>query len=82
MIGIYKITNKINGKIYIGQSTNIMSRWDKHCRQALNKEKEREPLNLLHKAIRKYGVTNFYFEIEEICDKDLLDQKEKEYIAL
>jgi len=30
MIGIYKITNLINGKIYIGQSLDIFHRWSKH----------------------------------------------------
>ena len=31
--GIYKITNKINGKYYIGRSINIQNRWDKHIYQ-------------------------------------------------
>ena len=30
MIGIYKITNKINQKVYIGQSNNIEARWKDH----------------------------------------------------
>lgn len=30
MTGIYKITNLINNKIYIGQSTNIQNRWEEH----------------------------------------------------
>lgn len=32
MIGIYKITNKVNNKIYIGQSNNIDRRWHEHIR--------------------------------------------------
>jgi predicted GIY-YIG superfamily endonuclease len=32
MIGIYKITNKINGKAYIGQSNHIKRRWSEHKR--------------------------------------------------
>ena len=31
VIGIYKITNKLNGHIYIGLSKNIDERWKKHC---------------------------------------------------
>ena len=30
MIGIYKITNKLNGKVYIGQSRDIDARWRQH----------------------------------------------------
>nr|DAH19257.1 MAG TPA: intron associated endonuclease [Bacteriophage sp.]DAT87476.1 MAG TPA: intron associated endonuclease [Caudoviricetes sp.] len=31
MIGIYKIENLINGKVYIGQSVHIERRWQEHC---------------------------------------------------
>ena len=31
MIGIYKIENLINGKVYIGQSIHIERRWQEHC---------------------------------------------------
>ena len=31
MIGIYKITNKLNNKCYIGQSIHIERRWAEHC---------------------------------------------------
>jgi hypothetical protein len=34
----------------------------------------------LYCDIRKYGVENFSFEIIELCDKDSLDKKEREYI--
>ena len=37
MIGIYKITNKINNKCYIGQSVNVERRWHEHKTRA-NKE--------------------------------------------
>ena len=30
MIGIYKVENKINKKVYIGQSVNIKNRWESH----------------------------------------------------
>ena len=38
MIGIYKITNNINGKIYIGQSIDIKERWKQHLYKAYNKK--------------------------------------------
>ena len=36
MIGIYKITNKVNGKSYIGQSVDIMDRWKSHRNKPFN----------------------------------------------
>ena len=66
MIGIYKITNKINGKCYIGQSINIKQRWKGHRKDAfwLNGPDYQYPL---YKAIRKYGIENFSFEVIEEC---------------
>jgi group I intron endonuclease len=70
--GIYKITNKINNKIYIGQSVNIEQRFYTHCSDALNKYDN----NYFHNAIRKYGKENFYIEIIEECSKEELNEKE------
>lgn len=80
MIGIYKITNKVNGKVYIGQSDNITARWQKHRKTAFN------PNNRcynypLYRAIRKYGLDNFEFEIIEECPVEELDNKELLYIS-
>lgn len=68
--GIYKITNKINNKSYIGQSVHIEIRWREHIRKG----------NLIHKAIKKYGVNNFTFEILEECKINELNEKEEYYI--
>lgn len=81
MIGIYKITNTINNKIYIGKSVNIKERWQQHLFDAFcseekwqaNKRKEQTPI---HKALRKYGKDAFTWEIIEECSKDELNQKE------
>lgn len=72
MIGIYKIENIINHKIYIGQSIRIMKRWNEH----INVECD----SLIHKAIKEYGYSNFTFTILELCKKDELDVKEIDYI--
>ncbi len=53
--GIYKLTNKINGKIYIGKAKNLYKRLSQH-RRAYDK-------NLICIAIRKYGWENFNIEI-------------------
>lgn len=58
---IYKITNKINGKIYIGQSIRPKTRWWEHCQSAKN-QRDNYPI---HQAIYKYGEENFTFEILE-----------------
>lgn len=83
MIGIYKFTNKINGKSYIGQSTDIFQRKREHEHRALtNYPSNKEYNKIFYKAIRKYGLDNFSFEILEICDKAQLNEKEKYYITL
>lgn len=59
---IYKITNKINGKVYIGQTIHSLeTRWKKHLRCAKNGVNTH-----LYQAIRKYGEENFVPEI--ICE--------------
>jgi hypothetical protein len=66
--GIYKIENKVNGKIYIGQSIEIENRWKKHLRA--NDD------FIVHKTIHKYGKENFTFSIVEECGIDELNSKE------
>lgn len=78
MIGIYKITNKINGKIYIGKSSNIERRWKEHIRHSKDKFSKNKPA--IHRAINKYGKNNFTFEIIKECEIDELNDLEKYYI--
>lgn len=74
---IYQITNLINGKIYIGQTNNIQKRWANHkCNN--------DPDMVIARALRKYGVDNFHFEIllrgltpEEANQKEVELIKEK-----
>lgn len=79
MIGIYKITNRINGKCYIGQSDNIQARWQKHRTIPFNSN-NRCYNYPLYRAIRKYGLNNFVFTILEECALDELEEKEMFYI--
>lgn len=71
---IYKITNKINNKIYIGQSKNPQHRWSQHKYKARNNKDN----SLLYKAINKYGIENFDFSI--IGWFEDYNEKEKYYI--
>lgn len=77
MIGIYKIENTINGKIYVGQSSNIEQRWAAHKSPY---EQERQKNKPLYQAFKKYGIKNFAFSVIEECSLDELDKKEKYWI--
>lgn len=74
MIGIYKITNKLNGKVYIGQSVDIDTRWRQHINAKDN--------FAIHRAIQKYGKENFKFEVLLECPVDMLNVWERDMIAL
>lgn len=78
---IYKFTNRINGKKYVGQTNNIETRYKAHL-----SSKRNDPF---HSALRKYGVENFDFEVIEHINsiedslqdmKKKLDELEIEYI--
>ena len=58
---IYIIKNKINNKVYIGQSVNSAERFVKHINDALHRPNNQ----VIHKAMVKYGISNFYYEILE-----------------
>lgn len=79
MIGIYKITNKINNLVYIGQSVNIERRWKAHKNRPFN-ENAKEYNIPLYKDIREYGLNNFNFEVIEECLKEELNEKEQYWI--
>lgn len=72
--GIYRITNKINSKIYIGSTCSFKDRKSKHKRKKLN--------TMISRAIFKYGWDNFLFEVLEYCEKDVLIEKEQFYLDL
>lgn len=71
-IGIYKIENLINHKIYIGQSVHIEKRFLEHCKKSSS--------SLISTAISKYGKDNFSFTIIEECTIEELNDKEEYYI--
>ena len=80
MIGIYKITNKINQKSYIGQSTNIEKRWNNHL-SSVNNTLDHCYNYPIYRAMRKYGTDNFSFEVLETCCVELLDEREQYWIS-
>ena len=77
MAYIYKITNKVNNKIYIGQTVqSINHRWRQHVSEAYGESKCAH----LHAAIRKYGEDNFTVEKIEECSQNQLNEKEEYWI--
>ena len=75
---IYKITNTLNGKVYIGQTIKtIQKRFTQHKN---NSNKEYFSQIVLYKAFNKYGIENFICEEIEEVPNDKLDEREKYWI--
>jgi group I intron endonuclease len=78
---VYKITNKINGKSYIGKTEySLEHRWNRHLSSARNGSKFR-----FHSAIRKYGETCWDLSVIEAYqteDENFINQKEEHFIKL
>lgn len=75
---IYKITNTVNNKCYIGQTIqdDVQRRWELHRRLA----KQDKGCTALKEAFKKYGIDKFKFEIIIICFNDDCIEYEKQYI--
>ena len=75
MDAVYKITNTVNDKVYIGYSSRgATDRWYQHCANAFKKSKKSK----LYSAMRKYGKKSFV--VETVYEgKDALE-KENDYI--
>lgn len=81
LAGIYKFTNKINNKVYIGQGKNLQVRIQGH----LNSYKNENNNKYFHRSIRKYKIENFQVEIlvqEKNLLKPELDDLEIDFIRL
>lgn len=76
MMGIYKIENLINGKVYIGQSVNTNARWLAHKEVLSMPSHAHELKKPLYKEMQKYGIENFNFEVIEECNKEDLNERE------
>lgn len=74
MAYIYKITNLVNGKIYVGKTLfTVEKRWKEHCRDSIKQRNEKRPL---YSAMNKCGIENFKVEqIEECSDKNINERE-------
>ena len=76
---VYKITNLINDKVYIGITKQIIKRIGNHIYYFNNPNNSNN--TYLHKALRKYGLEFFTIEVLEICNTlDSLNNKEVYWI--
>lgn len=82
---LYNIINKINNGIYVGITYNLHKRWTRHLYNA------KDGKTLLYRAMRKYGIENFYIEQKEefedrksACEREIywIDRFKKEGIHL
>jgi len=78
--GIYRFTNLLNGKMYIGSSSNLSSRFRKHLN--LNYISQHKNELSISRAIIKYGYDNFSLEILEFCEVSNLLKREQFYLNL
>jgi group I intron endonuclease len=87
MFYIYKITNTLNGKVYIGKTNDLYQR--KHSHLSIARNGAINPLyrnngkyNYIHRAITKYGEDNFTFDIiDQNENEDIIFQLETHYIS-
>ena len=77
IVGIYKITNLIDGKVYIGQTVNYNKRKKKHLSSLKNGNHHNEHLQ---RAFDKYGEDSFKIELIKKCNIEELDKLERYYI--
>ncbi len=78
---IYKITNTITGKIYIGQTLQPPSRrWRQHELSAMNTARNDSKLPL-HMSMRKHGLDAFQYEVIETCEDEVINDREIYWIS-
>lgn len=71
---IYKITNDINDKVYIGKTlSSIEKRFSEHKHDSQNAQTGNRPL---YKAMKKYGCEHFHIELIEEVPLELLSERE------
>lgn len=76
MVSIYKFTNLLNGKIYVGSTSNIVRRQREHkCHSQYSKH-----TYAFYNSIKKYGWESFMFDVIEVCCPLLRNDRENHWI--
>lgn len=79
MSGVYKITNSVNNKVYIGRSTNLYGRCCQYFAAFKTKDKRKINHHLMN-AMSKYGFDKFIFDVIELCDVSDTPLREQSWI--
>lgn len=77
--GIYKFQNKINGKVYIGQTKYLNTRYRQHKSELLHGTHHNE---YFQREVTKYGFDNFDYSIIKKCSVNELDYSEEYYFKV
>ena len=73
--GIYKITNNVDGKVYIGKTKNFRNRWRQYKYDYENR-RTRCLNSYIMNAMLKHGFDAFSFSIVEFCDVGICSERE------
>lgn len=76
--GIYRWNNKVTNKSYVGSSIALSRRFSCYYSLAFIKKKK----SIIHKALLKYGYSNFSLDILEYCEINVLIEREQYYFDL
>lgn len=76
---IYIIRNSVNDKVYIGQAADAAKRWLSHIYNAVYEHKTGKDTQVIHKAMIKYGIDKFHYELLEYQIENY-DEREKYWI--
>lgn len=78
-VGVYKIKNLVNNKVYIGSSVHVLKRW---CEHIVRLNSKTHHSIYLTNAWHKYGRDNFIFEVLEYCEKEKLVEREQYWMDM
>jgi group I intron endonuclease len=73
--GIYKITNIVNGKCYIGRTSDFYRR-SHHYIYDFHNQRSRQINEYMLRSMIKHGIENYTFSVIEICDQDIIEERE------
>jgi group I intron endonuclease len=77
--GIYRWTNTITGKSYIGSSINLSKRLNDYLNIAFLNKELKKGRSIICSALLKHGYSKFKFDILEYCDPSILIEREQYY---
>lgn len=73
--GIYKITNAVNGKCYVGRTSDFYRRSHHYIYDFYN-QRSRQINEYMLRSMTKYGIEKFTFSVIEVCNQDIVEERE------